>query len=522
MTIDLSKERVNLNELKMSTSSTIMVDGDVIVPDIKPDIREILLAEAFASINSKEVSGGKLNVSGQVRINILYAPDTEEENAPKVKNMTAKFDFRDSIDCVNGDVAVTAAAMTEHVEFSIINSRKINMKVAVKISVNAYSKNEISLSTAVAEDTGLEARYKNANIYNVIADEQKEFVVSEIIEIPASKCEIDEILKMDIHTVKGDCRLMNNKIMLKGSLGISTLYSSLLDGYSIEHAEHEIPFAEVVDIEGLSDECMCNVRYDVKDVFFAVREDLNGEMRVIALEVVLEASIIASCVREISILDDCYSPYSSVRIDRETVKLCELINEGSSGLLVKEVMKVTEELPQIDAVYHVLAKPVILENNIEDGKLIISGNLAVFLLYVSKGSGFPLNSLVCEFPFVHSVDIGECDGRLMLGSNVVVDNISFTLNAAKEVEIRCNLEFYTKVLRPYEVEVISGGEMMEYEEEEDDGSTPRLIIYFVQQGDTMWDIAKRYRTTYGKIMSANKIDDASNIFAGQKLLIPKV
>jgi hypothetical protein len=110
----------------------------------------------------------------------------------------------------------------------------------------------------------------------------------------------------------------------------------------------------------------------------------------------------------------------------------------------------------------------------------------------------------------------------MLGSNVAVDSVSFTLNAASEVEIRCNLEFYTKVLRPYEVEVISGGELTEYDEAEDDGSTPRLIIYFVQQGDTMWDIAKRYRTTYGRIMSANKIEDASNIFAGQKLLIPKV
>ncbi len=522
MTIDLSKERVNLNELKMSTSSTIMVDGDVIVPDIKPDIREILLAEAFASVNSKEVSGGKLNVSGQVRINILYAPDTEDENLPKVKNMTAKFDFRDSIDCLSGDVDVTATAMTEHVEFSIINSRKINMKVAVKISANAYSKKELTFSTGVAEESGLEARYKNTSIYNIIADEQKEFVVSEVIEIPASKCEIDEILKMDIHTVKGECKLMNNKIMLKGTLGISTLYSSLVDGYAIEHAEHEAQFAEIVDIEGLSDECMCNVKYDVKDVFFAVREDLNGEMRAIALEVVLEASIMASCVREISVLDDCYSPFSSVRIDREKVELCELINEGNSWLLVKDIMKVADDLPQIDAVYHILAKPVIVENTIKDGKLMINGNLAVFLLYVSKESNVPLNSIVCEFPFVQTLDVGECEGRVMLGSSVAVDSVSFTLNAASEVEIRCNLEFYTKVLRPYEVEVISGGELTEYDEAEDDGSTPRLIIYFVQQGDTMWDIAKRYRTTYGRIMSANKIEDASNIFAGQKLLIPKV
>ena len=108
--------------------------------------------------------------------------------------------------------------------------------------------------------------------YNNVADEQKDLIIAENIEVPSAKPEIDEILKMDIHAVKGDCKLMNNKIMLKGVLHIATLYSSVIDGYTLEHMEHEIPFTEVLDIDGLGEECMCNVQYDVKDIFYAVKE----------------------------------------------------------------------------------------------------------------------------------------------------------------------------------------------------------------------------------------------------------
>ncbi len=521
MTIDLEKKQVSLSELKMSTSSVVMVDGDVIVPDVKPDIREILLAEATAAVTSKELAGGKLTVTGNVMIKVLYVPETENENSSKVKNMTAKFEFKDSVDCPSGELAISVKAVTEHVEFSMIHSRKMNMKVAVAIKVNAYAPKEITVCCGVPADAGLETKMANVSLYDITADEQKDLIIAENIEIPSSKLEIDEILKMDVHAVKGDCKLMNNKIMLKGTLHISTLYSSIIDGYSLEHMEHEIPFTEVLDIDGLAEECLCNVQYDVKDVFYAVKEDVNGEPRIIAIEVLIGASVAASRTVEMEILDDCYSPSAKTRMGKSKVQLNELINEGSSQLAVKEIISVPEGMPAVDAIYNVSAKPIISETAVEDGKLYVRGNLAVFLLYVSKEGETPITSLVEEFPFEHAIGIGECSGKVMLGSDVSVLSTSFTFNAASEVEIRCNLEFYTKVIRPYEMELISECEMEETNEEEEQETAPRLIIYFVQPDDTMWDIAKRYRTTFGKIMAANQLEDAGKLFPGQKLLIPR-
>lgn len=47
-----------------------------------------------------------------------------------------------------------------------------------------------------------------------------------------------------------------------------------------------------------------------------------------------------------------------------------------------------------------------------------------------------------------------------------------------------------------------------------------LTIYTVQKGDTLSQIATRYRTTYQKIAKYNKIENPDLIYIGQKIVIP--
>jgi LysM repeat protein len=46
------------------------------------------------------------------------------------------------------------------------------------------------------------------------------------------------------------------------------------------------------------------------------------------------------------------------------------------------------------------------------------------------------------------------------------------------------------------------------------------VIYFVQNGDTLWDIAKRYSVKCDEIMEFNKLDEESRINTGMRLFIP--
>lgn len=53
-----------------------------------------------------------------------------------------------------------------------------------------------------------------------------------------------------------------------------------------------------------------------------------------------------------------------------------------------------------------------------------------------------------------------------------------------------------------------------------DNYVNNLTIYTVQKGDTLSQIAMRYRTTYQKIAKYNKIENPDLIYIGQKIVIP--
>ena len=56
----------------------------------KPDILKILQLDASICITNKEITNGRVNVTGRVDLKILYIPDGDRE---KVKSIITSFDF---------------------------------------------------------------------------------------------------------------------------------------------------------------------------------------------------------------------------------------------------------------------------------------------------------------------------------------------------------------------------------------------------------------------------------------------
>ena len=67
-----------------------------------------------------------------------------------------------------------------------------------------------------------------------------------------------------------------------------------------------------------------------------------------------------------------------------------------------------------------------------------------------------------------------------------------------------------------EEEVVETKEI-EVEEKEEHS----IIIYFVKPGDTLWNIAKRYKSTVENIKQINNIEDEDKIEVNQQLFIPR-
>ena len=87
-----------------------------------------------------------------------------------------------------------------------------------------------------------------------------------------------------------------------------------------------------------------------------------------------------------------------------------------------------------------------------------------------------------------------------------------------ELEIRVNIE-YTAVIKKESLnELICNMTLSEEKIFKDNKSY--ISIYFYNDKEDLWEIAKKYKTTVDNIFSINKITEEGEIKKGRKLLIP--
>ena len=79
MQVDVTKENFVLNKIVGQKSETIVVEGDMIVPDVKPDILNTINTVGNVCIYKKEVLDGKIRIDGDVNVYVIYLADNEEE-----------------------------------------------------------------------------------------------------------------------------------------------------------------------------------------------------------------------------------------------------------------------------------------------------------------------------------------------------------------------------------------------------------------------------------------------------------
>ncbi len=246
--MEIKKESINLTEMNVKMNSNVLVEGDIIIPDTNPDMKEVLIADAKAQVESVEYRNGKLNVSGTVFMKVLYKPDETQDDA-ELKALDASLPFSDTLDISSGEnLKYFVSSLVEHIGFTLINSRKLSVKVVVSLLARGYRECMIEPVSSISGE-GVECRNKKYNIHIPLLDEETNITLSDVLTVPENMPDIDEILKVDGLCRGAETKIMNGKVMVRGELLLKTLYSAAKEGERTQLVCHEIPFAEIVEAE---------------------------------------------------------------------------------------------------------------------------------------------------------------------------------------------------------------------------------------------------------------------------------
>lgn len=518
MSVGLVKENLKLDRMVGSENIQANVENDIVVPDSKPDIHNILSAEGNVNIAEKEIIQGKIVVDGTVGYKVLY---TSNDPDKILHSMNASTSFTQSIEMDNIDSLMVSEVNCniEHLDLSIMNERKISAQTILNINGKVFKTEEMDIIKDVEGVDDVQALTDTISYDNLIGNNSSKTVLRESFELDDDNAEIAEILESNATAVVTENKVTDNKVILSGNVKLNLLYETEEPRNPIHEVKHEIPFNHFIEIPKAENNMDCKVDLQVNDIYTDVKKNVNEENKVYDVEVVLKAGVMVYNKVEKEVLLDAYSPSRNLNLQTSNLKFLKNIGRNSSQAVIKETVDTPREYPSIFKVFTVKAKPTVTDYKLVDNKNVIEGFIDANILYMADTEDMQVYSFNQEVPFRHYVEIEGLEDDMRADVKLDIENVDYAVINSKQVETKFNLHAYSEVSKEYEMKVLVNIE--DLGELTDDDDKASITIYFVQEGDRLWDIAKRYNTTVNEILETNDISESKEVKTGDKIIIQK-
>ena len=485
----------------------VNTDGDIIVPDVKPDILKDLQIDARSVVTDKGVAIGGIYVQGKIYVNILYVADGEKNETECIKTV---LDFRRKIDNpkISADMRLKLNSDVASIDFILLNSRKISVKAAVRVDYDLSGQTTVEIPDCIE---GWEC-VKNTIVLDTIGTEEEcGFTVQGSMEVASGKPSIRELVKTDAKILEKEIKILEGKIIITGKMGICALYST--QDKTLDYCEGEIEFTEVFNIEDLSENDFCGVDLTVGEIDTQLSADNDSDIRIINVECVVEMGIRSRRNEEIEYVYDCYCPARNTKLQCSEIELREYINSFKKETNERIVIKADDNYPEIYKVYNIVAEPEIIKCTTENGGVSVSGKVEFYILYLTNNPECAAYSLKKDVSFEHYHQCEKVEEGMDCDIDITIENLSYNLNSKGEIEIKYALIQEGRITRDVKLNLICDAE------EEDKCEDNDIVIYFVKKGDSLWSIGKKYGVRVCDIVKVNNLD-SDIIVEGQKLLIP--
>ena len=460
---------------------------------------KVLQVSCDAYISQKSVQADKIFIGGTLRLNILYIPDGDVIG--KVKSIMTTQDFSHSADIKGAKpgMNLSAEAECETPEYTLVNSRKLNIRCKVGFGIKLTAPCEADIATDIDGDDAVQIKGTHIKVCNSCLEAERDIIIREQLDVPAGNPSIGEILKISAKPTLTELRIIDNKAIVKGEMKICTLYCGDDDECSIQCMEHVLPFTEIPEAEGLSEGMSGELDFCVKNLFHEIRQDSDGDNRILGIEATLGATVKASETIEFDAIEDAYGLEGEVNLTRRQHNIEQLIDCVFAQCALKEPVSVPDYLPEPHRICDCTAVPDIESISIEDGSVTVRGFVNTSILYLSSESDTPIAGFCHTTPFSHTFEIPEIRKNSVCDAKSDIEHLSCTMKGARDIELRIIVSVGLKAVSPGECELVDEIELSD----SPIAKLPSMIVYFVREGDTLWSIAKRYRTTPDAIISFN-------------------
>lgn len=506
MVVDTVKENLSVNKLVATKKEILLVEGDMIVPDSKPDILNTICTSGVISIYKKETLDGKIRIEGGINTYIMYLSEDSED---KIRGINTSLDFSEAIQVPNCQEGMSCRVNTKLklIESKVINGRKVGMKATLEVDVRIYSNEEIEIINSLQNADGIQMLNEDLKVNSLVGMGETKIYAKDTIAID-NVDNLAEILKSNICICDKDVKISYNKILTKAEAEVKLMY--LTEDNRINKITTKIPVVGFIDIPNVTEENICDVDYEIRNIVIK-----PNSMEEHSIYVEIEVGVVAVVYEEkqINLIQDLYSPCEELEFNKKKVTT---ITSKQNRREIKQIREqVTLENMKNKSILDVDVVPVIQKENKLNSRIVYEGE--VVLEFVLSNANLEIDKQTAKIPFECSIENVEDGENLNTDMDIEIMNQDFIVQdggvVSSNIDMSMNMNSYRDTNLNIMDEIQTNGER-----EAEDYS---IVMYIVKKGDTLWNIAKKFGSTVEDIVRTNGIEDENKIYSGQKIYIPR-
>ena len=281
MVVDTIKENLCVNKLVATKKEVIMIEGDMIVPDSKPDILNTICTSGVVCIYKKDILDEKIRLEGSINTYIMYMAD---DNQDKVRGLTTSLDFSESIQVSNCKEGMDCNVSTrlKSIEAKVINGRKLGIKAAIEVEIKVYSNEDVEIVNDIQDSNEIQILKEDLRANSLVGRGDTKIYAKDTISID-NVDNLAEVLKASVCICDKDVKISYNKILTKSEAEIKIMY--LTEDNRINRVTARIPIVGFIDIPNVAEGNICNTNYELKNIIIFP----NPAEEVFSFELVLKA-----------------------------------------------------------------------------------------------------------------------------------------------------------------------------------------------------------------------------------------
>lgn len=487
-------------------------EESLLVPDTMPDMAEILFAEG--RVNTVQPTSGKYEsgdfISGDITFYTLFRPDTPD-NSP-VDVIKSLVPFKTDKCWGSGENCNFRANITiKSISAEKINERKFIARGELAINITRISNQDLTVFRESA-DADLVCLHSTLKATDLDFETEETTEISQEINLKDDQPTPTKILKESIDIVENHKQITSGKLVINGVINSRILYLGEADGETkLCCLTNKTDFTQFVPVKDTANADLISTEFistDLKMTIAASNEfQLQGQVR----------TLIRGYVnKDIHMVSDAYHRNRDIAFDMVQHPLSVVKGTVAGEISAREVINIDESQRKPDRLICGSSRLVSIKGRGEGGRVIIEGNAETTILAIDENNiPFAITSTV---PLRGSLEMSASAENPVIDVSAAIKEFWFDEINSRQIEVNISTSINVWICQ---TETFTTLENLCFVESDEPAKRIPIAIYVTGPGDSLWKIAKHYKSDTDTIAEMNQLDPQRPLSEGMKLLVMK-